>query len=124
MEGRASLIGAERSSCSWFGTVKLAGGGLHAGGGAGYRAEMTPVARSPYAGHCFTPEAPWCTEPLDGARGPPGVAGCAWPERGGPALPFELNEDRRRHIPRRTHKVTNWPAYEAGVRRGGSLTVW
>src|SRR4051794_20669702 len=38
------------------GTVKLAGDGLRARGGAGYRAEMTPVARSPYAGHRFPPE--------------------------------------------------------------------
>src|SRR4051794_13430078 len=30
--------------------------GLRAGGGAGYRAGMTPAARSPYAGHRFPPE--------------------------------------------------------------------
>ena len=41
-----------------------------------------------------------------------------------PALPFKLNQDRRHHILRRTHKVTNWPAYEASLRRRGSLTVW
>src|SRR3954470_9185099 len=41
-----------------------------------------------------------------------------------PALPFKLNQTRRHHIPRQTHKVTNWPAYEAGLRRRGSLTVW
>ena len=41
-----------------------------------------------------------------------------------PALPFKLSQDRRHHIPRQTHKVTNWPAYEAGLRRRGSLTVW
>src|SRR3954454_19100610 len=38
------------------GTVKLASDGLRAGGGAGYRAGMTPAARSPYAGHRFPPE--------------------------------------------------------------------
>src|SRR3954464_4190004 len=38
------------------GTVKLAGDGLRADGGAGYRAGMTPAARSPYAGHRFPPE--------------------------------------------------------------------
>jgi hypothetical protein len=43
---------------------------------------------------------------------------------GKPSVPFELNQDRRHHIPRQTHKVTNWPAYEAGLRRRGSLTVW
>src|SRR3954464_14211130 len=41
-----------------------------------------------------------------------------------PALPFKLNQTRRHHIPRQTHKVTNWPAYEASLRRRGSLTVW
>src|SRR3954452_15433324 len=41
-----------------------------------------------------------------------------------PALPFKLNQDRRHHIPRQTHKVTNWPAYDASLRRRGSLTVW
>jgi hypothetical protein len=40
-----------------------------------------------------------------------------------PALPFKLNQDRRRHIPRQTHKVTNWPADAAGLRQRGSLTV-
>jgi hypothetical protein len=40
------------------------------------------------------------------------------------AVPFKLNQDRRHHIPRQQHKVTNWPAYEAGLRQRGSLTVW
>src|SRR6478752_5549259 len=41
-----------------------------------------------------------------------------------PALPFKLNEDRRHHIPRQTHKVTNWPAYDVSLRQRGSLTIW
>jgi hypothetical protein len=41
-----------------------------------------------------------------------------------PALPFTLNQDRRHHIPRQRRKVTNWPAYEAGLRQRSSLTVW
>jgi len=41
-----------------------------------------------------------------------------------PALPFKLNQDRRRHIPRQTHRVTNWPAYDVSLRQRGSLTVW
>ena len=41
-----------------------------------------------------------------------------------PALPFKPNQDRRRHIPRQQHRVTNWPAYEAGLRQRGSLTAW
>src|ERR1700742_844883 len=41
-----------------------------------------------------------------------------------PTVPFKLKQRRRRHIPRQRHKVTNWPAYEAGLRQRGSLTVW
>ena len=41
-----------------------------------------------------------------------------------PALPFKLNQDRRHHIPRQTHRVTSWPAYDASSRQRGSLTVW
>ena len=41
-----------------------------------------------------------------------------------PALPFKPNQDRRHHIPRQKHRLTNWPAYEAGLRQRGSLTVW
>jgi hypothetical protein len=41
-----------------------------------------------------------------------------------PTLPFKLNQNRRRHIPRQQHKVANWPAYDASLRRRGSLTVW
>src|SRR5215204_6527958 len=39
-------------------------------------------------------------------------------------LPFKLNQDRRHHIPRQTHRVTNWPGYDASLRQRGSLTVW
>jgi hypothetical protein len=41
-----------------------------------------------------------------------------------PTVPFKLNQDRRHHIPRQQHKVTNWPAYDASLRQRGSLTVW
>ncbi len=44
--------------------------------------------------------------------------------QGTPRLPFKANADRRHHIPRQQHRVTNWPAYEAGLRARGSLTVW
>jgi Transposase DDE domain len=40
------------------------------------------------------------------------------------AVPFKLNQDRRRHIPKQKHKVTNWPAYDASLRQRGSLAVW
>ncbi len=43
---------------------------------------------------------------------------------GVPTVPFKLSQDRRHHIPRQRHRVTNWPAYEAGLRQRGSLTVW
>ena len=39
-------------------------------------------------------------------------------------LPFKANQDRRHRIPKQRHRVTNWPAYEAGLRARGSLTVW
>jgi Transposase DDE domain len=39
-------------------------------------------------------------------------------------VPFKLNQDRRRHIPKQKHKVTNWRDYDAALRQRGSLTVW
>ncbi len=39
-------------------------------------------------------------------------------------MPFKANQDRRHCIPRQRHCVTNWPAYEAGLRAHGRLTVW
>ena len=39
-------------------------------------------------------------------------------------LPFKLNQDRRHHIPKQKHKVTNWRGYDASLRQRGSLTVW
>jgi len=39
-------------------------------------------------------------------------------------MPFKMNADRRRHIPRQRHRVTNWAEYDAGLRARGSLTVW
>ncbi len=41
-----------------------------------------------------------------------------------PTLPFKLNQDRRRHIPKQKRKVTNTAAYDAALRQRGSLTVW
>jgi IS5 family transposase len=41
-----------------------------------------------------------------------------------PALPFKLNQDRRRHIPEQKRKVVNWREYDESLRRRGSLTVW
>ena len=41
-----------------------------------------------------------------------------------PTLPFKLNQDRRHHIPKQRHRVTNSAAYDAALRQRGSLTVW
>ncbi len=39
-------------------------------------------------------------------------------------MPFKANADRRHHIPKQKHKVTNWREYDASLRQRGSLTVW
>ncbi len=39
-------------------------------------------------------------------------------------MPHKHNADHRHHIPKMSFKVQNWPAYEAGLRRRGSLTLW
>ena len=39
-------------------------------------------------------------------------------------MPHKHNADRRHHIPKMSFKVQNWPAYAAGLRRRGSLTLW
>ena len=39
-------------------------------------------------------------------------------------MPFKHNAAYRHRIPRARHRVTNWPAYEAGLRRRGDLTLW
>src|SRR5271166_5730305 len=39
-------------------------------------------------------------------------------------VPFKTNADRRHHIPKQRHQVTNWREYDAALRQRGSLTVW
>ena len=39
-------------------------------------------------------------------------------------MPFKANADRRHHIPKQRHRVTNPAAYDAALRQRGSLTVW
>ena len=39
-------------------------------------------------------------------------------------MPNKHNTNRRHHIPKMKFKVQNWPEYEAGLRRRGSLTLW
>ena len=39
-------------------------------------------------------------------------------------MPFKSLDHRRHHIPKQRHRVTNWAAYDAGLRGRGSLTIW
>src|SRR5919108_1850368 len=39
-------------------------------------------------------------------------------------MPFKHHAAHRRRFPRAKHRVTNWSAYEAGLRQRGSLTIW
>ena len=39
-------------------------------------------------------------------------------------MPFKHNAARRHRIPQARYRVTNWAAYEAGLRRRGDLTFW
>jgi len=39
-------------------------------------------------------------------------------------MPFKANAAGRHHIPKPKRTVTNWSAYDASLRRRGSLTVW
>src|ERR1700733_6527657 len=39
-------------------------------------------------------------------------------------MPFKHNAPCRHHIPKARRRITNWPAYEAGLRRRGGLTFW
>jgi len=39
-------------------------------------------------------------------------------------VPFKTNADRRHHIPKQRHQVTNWREYDEALRQRGSLMVW
>jgi hypothetical protein len=39
-------------------------------------------------------------------------------------MPHKYNAARRHRIPKPRYKVTNWQAYETGLRQRGSLTIW
>src|SRR4051794_17135786 len=79
-------------------------------------------------GSCVTPGAPeypaqpsvlarrWCSEPSGVARLRLG--------RYGLGMPFKHNAARRHRIPKTRYRVQNWPAYEAGLKRRGDLTLW
>jgi len=56
-------------------------------------------------------------------RGLDGVSGTPFLTLGS-TVPFKANQDRRHHIPKQRHRVTNWAAYDIALRQRGSLTVW
>ncbi len=39
-------------------------------------------------------------------------------------MPFKANAERRHHIPKQRHRVTNSAVYNAALRQRGSLTIW
>jgi hypothetical protein len=39
-------------------------------------------------------------------------------------MPFKHNASCRHRIPKARRPITNWPAYEAGLRRRGDVTFW
>ena len=39
-------------------------------------------------------------------------------------MPFKHNASRRHRIPKVRRRITNWPVYEASLRRRGDLTFW
>jgi hypothetical protein len=53
-----------------------------------------------------------------------GMVGCSSLSGSDRPMPHKHNADRRHHIPKMSFRVRNWPAYEAGLRRRGSLTLW
>ena len=64
-------------------------------------------------------------DPAGGAAGWADVGGSSLADPPGlPSVPFKLNQDRRHHIPKQKHAVTNAAAYDASLRQRGSLTVW
>jgi hypothetical protein len=55
----------------------------------------------------------------------PEMVGCSLPSLGLIIpMPHKHNAACRHHIPKMSFKVQNWPAYEVGLRRRGSLTLW
>ena len=39
-------------------------------------------------------------------------------------MPYKVNQERRRRIPKARYRVKNWRDYDAALRRRGDLTVW
>jgi hypothetical protein len=54
----------------------------------------------------------------------PWMVGCSSFSGSDCPMPHKHNAGRRHHIPKMSFKVRNWAAYEAGLCRRGSLTLW
>ena len=39
-------------------------------------------------------------------------------------MPFKRHSKGRRHIPRQSHRVTNWRENDVSLRNRGGLTIW
>jgi hypothetical protein len=39
-------------------------------------------------------------------------------------VPYKHNESRRHKFSKPKYKVTNWPEYNAALRRRGDITIW
>src|SRR5277367_1804372 len=52
------------------------------------------------------------------------MVGCSSLSGSDRPMPHKYNADCRHYLPKMSFKVRNWPAYEAGLRRRGSLTLW
>jgi len=39
-------------------------------------------------------------------------------------MPFNHNAARRYRIPKARYRMTNWPAYEVGLKQRGDVTFW
>jgi Transposase DDE domain len=63
----------------------------------------------------------WCTEAGGWATGEVGRRPA---DRRADPLPFKHHSAHRHRIPRARYRVQNWPAYEAGLKRRGDLTLW
>jgi hypothetical protein len=72
---------------------------------------------------CWHLDPAWCTDRLIDAEGPAGMGRAPFLSRK-PDVLFKLNQDRRRHIPRQQHRVTNWPAYDIVFHGSRPVGVW
>src|SRR3712207_7684580 len=57
------------------------------------------------------------------AGGLGGWLGCGWAVTLS-GMPFKHHAARRHRIPQARYRIRNWPAYEAGLKRRGDLTLW